>query len=144
MSCAHCGKNIETGAECCPHCGKQNPAAGLFQTSAVLISAEGTEQVYRSVDEVPPRLRNRLLRSTSGANSETILIADRKGRHEITKVMRKLPGSVQRQLMHSLPGTHDSADPQGWLTPSRRKWIAAVVLLLALAVVVFVFLHRWN
>jgi len=145
MTCPDCGKNVDKGARRCPHCGKQAPAAsGLFQTSTVLISAADTEQVYRSVDEVPPKLRNRLLRSTNGANAETILIADRRGREEITKAIRKLPGSAQRRLMRSTREPQDSADPLGWLTPPRRKWIAAMILLLSAAIVVLAFLHRWN
>ena len=36
-------------------------------------------------------LRTRLLKSTNGANSATILIADRRGRKEISRAMRKLP-----------------------------------------------------
>ena len=39
----------------CPHCGdsESERASGMFQTSTVLISTSGTDQVYRSVDEVP-------------------------------------------------------------------------------------------
>jgi hypothetical protein len=95
------------------------------------------------VDEVPARLRNRLLKTTNGANSATILIADRKGRKEIDKAMRKLPGPAQRRLGHSILNGEESG-LLAWLTPARRKTIAALVLLLALAVVGAVFLYRWK
>ena len=76
----------------------------------------GAERVYRSVDEVPARLRNRLLKTTNGANSATILIADRNGRKEIDKAMRKLPGPRSGAW-----GTRFSAErnrcPLAWLTP---------------------------
>ena len=38
------------------------------------------------------------MESTNGSNSATILIADRRGREEIAKLVRKLPGSAQRRF----------------------------------------------
>jgi hypothetical protein len=143
MTCSRCGKEFAVSAAACPHCGKRNSAAsGVFQTSTVLISTEGADRVYRSVDEVPARLRNRLLKTTNGANSATILIADRKGRKEIEKAMRKLPGPSQRRLVRSVLSGEARVDPLAWLTPALRKWIAAAVALLAVAVTVAVFLYR--
>ena len=69
-ACARCGREFQESAPCCPGCGERNPAAaGLFQTSSVLISAGGCDRVYRSIDDVPAVLRNRLLRSTNGRNA---------------------------------------------------------------------------
>jgi len=113
---------------------------GVFQTSTVLISAGGTDLVYRSVDEVPTRLRTKLLKSTNGANSATILIADQRGRKEISKALRKLPGPAQRRLMHSMMGTEAES---GWLTPLRKRVIVAAVTALAVATVLLMFLHHW-
>ena len=145
MTCPHCRKEFAATAARCPHCGERNEAAsGVFQTSAVLISTGGGERIYRSVDEVPARLRNRLLKTTNGANSATILIADRKGRREIDKAMRKLPGSAQRRLVRSILSGDRIADPLAWLTPARRRWIAATVGVLALALAATVFLYRWK
>jgi len=62
----------------------------------VLISSGGADMVYRTVEEVPRGLRTRLLKSTSGGNSGIILIADRRGRKEIAKVVGKLPGGRKR------------------------------------------------
>ena len=144
MKCPQCGKEFASGAAC-PHCGARIAAAsGVFQTSTVLISTGGADRVYRSVDEVPARLRNRLLKTTNSANSATILIADRKGRKEIDKAMRKAPASAQRRLMHSVLNGGPSVDPLGWLTPRRRQWIAIAVALLAVAVAVAVFFYKGS
>jgi hypothetical protein len=124
----------------CPHCGDVNEnVSGMFQTSTVLISTSGTDQVFRSVDEVPAGLRTRLLKSTNGANSATILIADRRGRQEIAKAMRNLPGPVQRRWMQSLMATEAASTALEWLTPLRRKVILAVLTLLAASSIVLVF-----
>src|SRR5262245_15795965 len=127
MNCHRCRKNIDSEATRCPHCGEPNPEAWeLFQTSTVLIAAGQTSTVYRSVDDVPQSLRNRLLKSTNSSNSATILIADRRGRQEIARAMRNLPGPSQRRLMRSIVRV---ASPRGlaeWMTPGRRRVIAAV------------------
>ncbi|HUA59560.1 MAG TPA: hypothetical protein VML19_12445 [Verrucomicrobiae bacterium] len=127
MICPRCQKKIARDAARCPHCGEANPqGSGLFQTSTVLISADGAEMVYRSVDEVPAGLRTRLLKSTNGNNSATILIADRRGRKEIARAMRKLPGPAQRRGVHSALSAPAEAGWRVWLKQRRRNllWVA--------------------
>jgi hypothetical protein len=108
----------------------------MFQTSTVMISAGGADRVYRSVDEVPQALRTRLLKSTNGANSATILIADRRGRKEIARAMRNLPTRAQRRLLQSLLA---NSGGDTWLSPALRRAILATIGLLALAAVGFMF-----
>jgi hypothetical protein len=145
MNCRKCRKRFAAEETRCPHCGEANPeSSGMFHTSSVLISAAGADMVYRSVDEVPPRLRSRLLKSTNGANSATILIADRRGRKEIARAMRKLPGPAQRRLMQSVLGAEASSNLLEWLTPARRRAILALIALLVVALIAFVFTHHWQ
>jgi hypothetical protein len=145
MNCRKCRKRFDEEEVRCPHCGEPNPdASGMFHTSSVLISSGGSDLVYRSVDEVPARLRSKLLKSTNGANSATILIADRRGRKEITRAMRKLPGPAQRRLMQSVLGAEASSTVLEWLTPARQRTIVSAILLLALALIAFVFTHHWQ
>ena len=140
MTCRRCHKKMDDFETRCPHCGDVNEnASGMFQTSTVLISTSGTDQVFRSVEEVPAGLRTRLLKSTNGANSATILIADRRGRQEIAKAMRNLPGPVQKRWMQTLMATEAASTALEWLTPTRRRVILAVVTLLAVSAVVLVF-----
>ena len=110
----------------------------MFQTSTVLISEGGSDQVFRSVDEVPGPLRTRLLKSTNGANSATILIADRRGRKEIARAMRNLPAHAQRRLMQAILANPE-ARGSNWFGPRKRKAIVGAVLLAALAAVGLVF-----
>ena len=141
MTCKRCRKDFAGDHQRCPHCGAPKPeGTGLFQTSTVLISTVGADLVYRSLEEVPTRLRTQLLKSTNGANSATILIADQRGRKEIAKVMRRLPGPAQRRLMQSVFGTDAGGS---WLTPVRKWSIVALVAMTTLAVIAFAFLHRY-
>ncbi len=140
MDCARCRKPFSREEKCCPHCGEPNPdAAGVFQTSTVLIACGSGRAVYRSVDEVPGRLREKLVKSTNSANSATILIADRRGRREIARVMRNIPGPVQRRLVHAIMGQEDPAAAPEWLTPSRKRAILAGLLFFVIAAVAFLF-----
>jgi len=143
MTCKRCRKNFAADEARCPHCGEPKPdSTGLFQTSTVLISAGGADLVYRSVEDVPARLRTQLLKSTNGANSATILIADQRGRKEIAKAMRKLPGPAQRRLIHSILSSEASPGAARWLTPVRKWTLVAVLAAATLSLVAFVFLHR--
>jgi hypothetical protein len=142
MTCPRCRKNIAQTAGRCPFCGEANPeASGLFQTSTVLISADGADLVYRSVDEVPSALRSRLLKSTNGNNSATILIADRRGRKEIARAMRKPPGPSQRRLVRTALRRPPVSRPQAWLRAHRREASWAVLAIFA-ALVIWLIAHH--
>ena len=109
-----------------------------------MISSGDRETVYRSVEEVPARLRTKLMRSTNGANSATILIADRRGRQEIAKAMRNLPGPMRRRLRQSASSSETEPSLLPWLTPARRAAVVFVLGFLALALIAVVFTHRWQ
>ena len=142
IHCKRCRKGFETEALRCPHCGQLNPEnSGVFQTSTVLISMNGAETSYRSVKDMPARERSQLVKSTNGANSATILIADRRGRQEIARAMRNLPGSAQKRFQSILGG--EPPDPADWLTPGRKRAILTLIGLCALTVIAAVFSYRW-
>src|SRR5215470_1391933 len=112
MTCRRCGKEFAVEKDRCPHCGSR--AAGVFQTSTVLISVDGEDSVYRTIEDAPAKLRERLVRSIHGSNSATIVIADRRGRRELLRTLRRTPGAT--------PG-------RGRRIPLKRAILAAAVLL---------------
>jgi len=143
IRCRQCRRIMAEEAEKCPNCGVPNPAAkGMYQSSTVLISAGGADLGYRSVEEVPGPLRTKLIESTNGGNSATILIADRRGRREITKAMRALPGSTPRRLLDSALGRGEPAD--SWLTFVRGRILLALLVLVALTALALAYAHRWH
>jgi hypothetical protein len=145
MTCRRCGKRFEAAdGLSCPYCGEDNPPAksGVLKSSTILISAGGTDAVYRSVREVPGPLRRKLLKSTNGLNSATILIADRRGREEIARAVQNLPSSLQRRFLR--PYREEADNWTGWLLRPPVK--AAIAWLLGAAsafVIWFVFTHKW-
>src|SRR5260370_1421958 len=136
MTCPRCRTRFDGSLDACPRCGASNAKSrGTFQTSTVLIATRGDDRVYRSVEEVPAPLRTQLLKSTNGANSATILIADRRGRREIARAMRNLPGPAQRKLVRAMLGEEPATGLLAWLTPGRRKAILGAITLLTLAAI---------
>jgi len=101
MRCATCKRRFDAQLGHCPHCGEPIGArpVALLKTSTILISANDTDSVYRSVRDVPEPLRKKLLRSTSGLNARTILIADRRGQQQIARAIQSLPGAPQSQSL---------------------------------------------
>jgi hypothetical protein len=123
MICPDCQRSFEGSS--CPRCAA---AKGIVKTSTILISAGELQNVYRSVEEVPDSLKRQLLRSTSGLNSATIVIADREGRKEIAKAIRNLPTSED-------PGEPRSAK----LRPKLLHVIGVVLLFTTAALIWFIF-----
>lgn len=143
-TCSKCRKSIDNRAARCPHCGEPVPGAlGMFQTAVVLVSSGGADLVFHSVNEVPVNLRNKLLRSTNGENSATILIADRRGRREVAKAIHALPGSAQERLVRSWLGNQPRIARPRRAAGRRRAVILAVIALLAMAAMVTAFLRHW-
>jgi hypothetical protein len=137
MRCPRCRRLCEDELTC-PQCGAILATSGVVKTASILISAGDAQGVYRSVDELPELLRAKFTVATQGLNSATILIADRRGREEIARALRKLPLTAQRRLFRSL----SAESPQ-----AMRLSLANVVgLLLAGSTGLLIWLilsHRW-
>src|SRR5262245_23148759 len=146
MLCRRCQRKFEDANNgVCPFCGEANPRAtsGVMKSSTILISEGRNDAVYRSVAEVPHRLRKRLLKYTSGMNSATILIADRRGKEELTKAIRRLPGNSQQRLMETLFGQTPEAGYLALLKPYRRTALA-VLLALMITLVMWLAWSNWR
>jgi hypothetical protein len=57
----------------------------IIKTSAIFIATRGRTRVYRSLEDVPPQLRRKLIRSTGGQDAATVVIADRRGARELLR-----------------------------------------------------------
>lgn len=98
------------------------------KTSTIFIAKGGRTRVYRSVSDVPPKLRKELEESTNSFNSATILIADRKGREEIIKTLNGIPSALRSRLAPTLTPRAASAPVAEEKTAPvlafvRRNWL---------------------
>ena len=77
--------------------------ATLTARSATIFIASGDHTgVYRSVDEVPPEFRRKLIETTNGMNSATILIADKRGREELVRAWKGHRSEVRSRLVDTI------------------------------------------
>jgi hypothetical protein len=139
MRCPTCKRKTDGDHRNCPYCGEPVPEriAGTLRTSTILISSDDTESVYHSVREVPEPLRKKLLRSTSGTNSRTILIADRRGEQHIARALKNLPGAPPVTPDSALSGMPSATSPK--LTPAQA---AGILLAGATGLVAWLLLFR--
>ena len=72
--------------------------------STIYISVGDKTKVYHSVDEIPLRLRERLIETTQGVNSATILIADKDGREQILQAVHKQESIHGKRIGNAISG----------------------------------------
>lgn len=68
----------------------------VVKTSTVRVSDEGGDRVYRSIEDVPEELRDRIEQSVDGPASQTILIANQEAFDHIQSDSPELPDQLQR------------------------------------------------
>jgi hypothetical protein len=69
-----------------------------LKTSTIFVTVGRHTHVYRSIDDLPESLRGRLQKTTTGSNSATILIADRRGKEELVRAIQGRPSSIPLRL----------------------------------------------
>jgi hypothetical protein len=146
MTCPRCLSDVESGRGACPECGVQllRNISGMIKTSAVMIATEGERSFFRSVQEVPEPLRQKLLRVTSGDNAGTIVIADRAGKEQLTQgaarreAARRRGDSDHNGLPAVIGNVRGSFFGLSWVV-----WAGIILLLCSTGIVVVVFsVHR--
>jgi len=148
MNCRRCRRKFDAAEGLvCPYCGAAHAPAksGVMKSSTILISMGETEAVYRSVGEVPAPLRRKLLKSTNGLNSATILIADRRGREEIARAIQSLPSSLQRRFLKPFrEEPHEYSDAvRAWLMqPTVKASFAWLLGAGSVLLIWFMFTHK--
>ena len=107
------------------------------KSSTIFVGAEGETKVYRSVDDIPEKMRRRLVQSTHGVNAATILIADKRGREELVRALQGRPSDLQCRVVETLRSRKSEAavvKPESrWSKPlwqrlkSVRTWLELLV-----------------
>lgn len=133
MTCPRCHEELGK-ASVCPECGMRfmRQVSGIIKTSAVLISTRDDEGFYSSLRDVPVLLRHRLEEATNGANSGTILIADKGGRERILARAAGLDREAE-----VTPEVVETSTPPVWAV-----WVGVFLLILATVIIVLVW-GKW-
>ena len=68
----------------------------VVKTSAVRVASARGDWVYRSLEDVPPALRNKITDTLSGPDSETIVIANQEAYERVFRDAAELPEQMRR------------------------------------------------
>jgi disulfide bond formation protein DsbB len=124
MTCPRCSADFGLGGapDACPKCGAQilRKVTGVMKTSSVMIASGDERSFYPSVQDVPEPLRSQLIQSTQSENSGTILIADRAGKDQITKVIARRESAKERKALAAKEP--DVVEAPKVVTPSYLDW----------------------
>jgi hypothetical protein len=96
------------------------------RSSTIFIATGAKTHVYRSVEDVPPALRRRLVESTRGLNSATILIADKRGREELVRALQGRASDVHCRLADTIRSREQPNQPpleRRFGVRSTRTWL---------------------
>lgn len=95
--------------------------------STILVSAGDRMATFKSIAEMPPSLRKKLLESTSGVHAATLLIADDRGRQEILKSLHGEEGGIDSRVVASLAKRQADRRQEHWLLSWRHAAEIALV-----------------
>jgi hypothetical protein len=115
-----------------------------LRTSTILIAVDGKMRLFRNRQEMPARLRERMRKALQSNDASTLLIADRRGRTEILKLLRGEPSALKPSNHGPLRARMDP--PAKKTTPAARGvellpawlrpiWVRAAIALLVPAAI---------
>jgi hypothetical protein len=99
----------------------------VAKTRTVRIATHEGDQLYHSIEDVPPELRQIVKQTLEGPNSETVLIANQEAYERLSQQFRELPDGFEEIARQPV---EDAAKPA---TAKLWAWAAAGVLLLILS-----------
>lgn len=116
--------------------------AELTARSSTIFIATGHEtRVYRSVEDVPPPLRQKLVACTRGINSATILIADKHGREELVRTLQGRSSDLQCRLVDSIRASRQV--PSAGVEPEKKDRLRSIRTILELLLPIAVGASLW-
>jgi hypothetical protein len=113
------------------------------KTSTILVSTGGKLRSYRTLEKMPEEMRRRLIQSTSGPYSATLLIADEAGRQEVLRSLRGQPSAVESRWMRSFSGSSEPVRPVQKEVVQRWRRVAEVALLAGIGLCLWL-LAAWR
>jgi hemin uptake protein HemP len=98
-----------------------------FKTSTIFVATSKRTRVFQSMDSVPPPLRKRMSENLSGPNTRTLIVADRRGREYLLKVLQRATSGSQMNTSEVDTGSADGARAKSWLT-AKRYWLEIALI----------------
>jgi hypothetical protein len=108
------------------------------RTSTILVAIDGKTKLYGSRSEMPPELRERMRKALNSPEAATILIADKRGRGEILRLLRGEPSILKTDGPQSIRSRGPVSERRAatirvrssmpaWMRP---RWVRALIAFL--------------
>jgi hypothetical protein len=99
-----------------------------FKTSTIFVATGKRTRVFQSMDDIPTGVRKRLSEQLSGPNTRTLIVADRRGREYLLRVLQRATSSASlksRELISKPAATPPFSDL--WLK-AKRYWLEIALI----------------
>jgi hemin uptake protein HemP len=99
-----------------------------FKTSTIFVATGKRTRVFQSMDDVPTGVRKRMSEHLSGPNTRTLIVADRRGREYLLRVLQRATSSTT--LKSCEPISKPSAARRFtdlWFT-AKRYWLEVALI----------------
>lgn len=94
-----------------------------IKTSTIFVTVGRHTHIYRSPDDMPEFIREKVQKTTSGANTCTILIADRRGREELARAIRGDNASIPLRITTRARQHREELERLPGRFRARRHWL---------------------
>lgn len=98
-----------------------------FKTSTIFVATAKKTRVFQSIDNVPSPLRKRLSENLSGPNTRTLIVADRRGREYLLKVLQRATSGASKTGVPAARGLRDDRNYRLWAT-AKRYWLEIALI----------------
>ena len=114
-----------------------------FKTSTVFVAEGNSTVVYRSLEDVPEDVRQRIEAHTSDGNGLSLVFADRKGREEILRSFRENDQLTPEERRLAAERMAEMMVDGEILSQPKSRWVtwAQFILPVAVAVIVWTILR---
>ena len=103
-----------------------------FKTSTIFVATGKRTRVFQSMEAVPEGLRKRMSDNLTGPNTRTLIVADRRGREYLLRVLQRATGRANLQVREADSIATPAAERQipELCLKAKRYWLEMALIAL--------------
>jgi hypothetical protein len=98
-----------------------------FKTSTIFVSTGKGTRVFQSAEDMPAELRKRMSENLAGPNTRTLIVADRRGREYLLKVLQRATHSSTGLQCVTAMKSERSQLAEAW-PKAKRYWLEIALI----------------
>ena len=100
-----------------------------FRTSTIFVATGKKTRVFQSMEAVPTSLRKRMSENLTGPNTRTLIVADRRGREYLLRVLQRVTNTSTLKV--DQPASPPAVAPRVFsnvVSTGKRYWLEIVLI----------------